>query len=129
AGEKLTLKQSDVKFSGWAVETRVCAEDPYRNFLPSIGRLTRYWPPATGSTHGITVRNDAGVGEGSEISVYYDPLIAKLITHAPTRDAAIAAQADALDSFTIDGIRHNIPFLAAVMQHKRSQPGNLSTPF
>jgi propionyl-CoA carboxylase alpha chain len=129
AGEKLKLKQADVIVSGWAVETRVCAEDPYRNFLPSIGRLTRYRPPATGSADGITVRNDTGVGEGSEISVYYDPLIAKLITHAPTRDAAIAAQADALDSFTIDGIRHNIPFLAAVMQHKRWQAGKLSTAF
>src|SRR5262249_17820732 len=90
AGEKLTLKQSEVKFSGWAIESRVCAEDPYRNFLPSIGRLTRYRPPAVNSG----VRIDTGVGEGSEISVYYDPLIAKLITHAPTRDEAIAAQAD-----------------------------------
>jgi propionyl-CoA carboxylase alpha chain len=129
AGEKLTLKQSDVKFSGWAVETRVCAEDPYRNFLPSIGRLTRYRPPMAASAGGITVRNDTGVSEGSEISVYYDPLIAKLVTHAPTRHAAIAAQADALDAFTIDGIRHNIPFLAAVMQHKRWQAGKLSTAF
>jgi propionyl-CoA carboxylase alpha chain len=129
AGEKLQLKQSDVKFSGWAIETRVCAEDPYRNFLPSIGRLTRYRPPAAPSADGITVRNDTGVGEGSEISVYYDPLIAKLITHAPTRAAAIAAQADALDAFTIDGIRHNVPFLAALMQHKRWQAGKLSTAF
>jgi propionyl-CoA carboxylase alpha chain len=129
AGEKLMLKQSDVKFSGWAVETRVCAEDPYRNFLPSIGRLTRYRPPVAASAAGITVRNDTGVSEGSEISVYYDPLIAKLVTHAPTRDAAIVAQADALDAFTIDGIRHNVPFLAALMQHKRWQAGKLSTAF
>src|SRR5882724_5718181 len=129
AGEQLKLKQSDVKFSGWAIETRVCAEDPYRNFLPSIGRLTRYRPPAAASAEGITVRNDTGVSEGSEISVYYDPLIAKLLTHAPTRDAAIAAQADALDAFTIDGIRHNVPFLAAVMQHKRWRAGKLSTAF
>jgi propionyl-CoA carboxylase alpha chain len=129
AGEKLKLRQSDVKFSGWAVETRVCAEDPYRNFLPSVGRLTRYRPPATANADGVTVRNDTGVSEGSEISVYYDPLIAKLVTHAPTRDAAIAAQADALDAFTIDGIRHNVPFLAAVMQHKRWQAGKLSTAF
>jgi propionyl-CoA carboxylase alpha chain len=129
AGEKLKLRQSDVKFSGWAVETRVCAEDPYRNFLPSIGRLTRYRPPATANADGVTVRNDTGVSEGSEISVYYDPLIAKLVTHAPTRDAAIAAQADALDAFTIDGIRHNVAFLAAVMQHKRWQAGKLSTAF
>src|SRR3979409_729838 len=91
AGEKLAFKQADVKFNGWAVETRVCAEDPYRNFLPSMGRLTRYRPPAAASADGVTVRNDTGVSEGSEISVYYDPLIAKLITHAPTSDAAIAA--------------------------------------
>jgi propionyl-CoA carboxylase alpha chain len=129
AGEKLKLRQSDVKISGWAVETRVCAADPYRNFLPSVGRLTRYRPPATVNADGVTVRNDTGVSEGSEISVYYDPLIAKLVTHAPTRDAAIAAQADALDAFTIDGIRHNLPFLAAVMQHKRWQAGKLSTAF
>jgi propionyl-CoA carboxylase alpha chain len=129
AGEKLTFKQSDIKFSGWAIETRVCAEDPYRNFLPSIGRLTRYRPPVAGSADGITVRNDTGVSEGTEISVFYDPLIAKLVTHAPTRAAAIAAQADALDAFTIDGIRHNVPFLAAVMQHKRWQAGKLSTAF
>jgi len=129
AGEKLKLKQADITFSGWAIETRVCAEDPHRNFLPSIGRLMRYRPPAAASAEGITVRNDTGVREGSEISVYYDPLIAKLLTHAPTRDAAIAAQADALDAFTIDGIRHNVPFLAAVMQHKRWRAGKLSTAF
>jgi propionyl-CoA carboxylase alpha chain len=129
AGEKLTLKQGDIKFSGWAIESRVCAEDPYRNFLPSIGRLRRYRPPAAESADGITVRNDTGVSEGSEITVYYDPLIAKLVTHAPTRDAAIVAQADALDAFTIDGIRHNVPFLAAVMQHRRWQAGKLSTAF
>ena len=129
AGEKLKLKQADITFSGWAIETRVCAEDPHRNFLPSVGRLMRYRPPAAASAEGITVRNDTGVREGSEISVYYDPLIAKLLTHAPTRDAAIAAQADALDAFTIDGIRHNVPFLAAVMQHKRWRAGKLSTAF
>jgi propionyl-CoA carboxylase alpha chain len=129
AGEKLKLKQSDVTFSGWAIETRVCAEDPYRNFLPSIGRLTRYQPPQARVDDGVTVRIDTGVGEGSEISVYYDPLIAKLITHAPTREQAIAAQADALDAFTIVGIRHNVAFLAALMQHKRFQAGKLSTAF
>jgi propionyl-CoA carboxylase alpha chain len=127
AGEKLTLKQSDVTFSGWAVETRVCAEDPYRNFLPSIGRLTCYRPPALAAEEGVRI--DTGVGEGSEISVYYDPLIAKLITHAPTRAEAIAAQADALDAFTIEGIRHNVAFLTALMQHKRFQAGKLSTAF
>jgi propionyl-CoA carboxylase alpha chain len=129
AGEKLKLKQSDVTFSGWAIETRVCAEDPYRNFLPSIGRLTRYQPPQPRVDNGVTVRIDTGVAEGSEISVYYDPLIAKLITHAPTREQTIAAQADALDAFTIVGIRHNVAFLAALMQHERFQAGRLSTAF
>jgi propionyl-CoA carboxylase alpha chain len=129
AGEKLTLKQNDIKLSGWAVETRVYAEDPYRNFLPSIGRLVRYRPPADGTDGGVTVRTDTGVTEGGEISLYYDPMIAKLVTHAPTRAAAIAAQADALDAFSIDGIRHNIPFLAALMAHPRWQAGQLSTGF
>ena len=86
AGEKLTLTQKDVKLNGWAVESRVYAEDPYRNFLPSIGRLTRYRPPAETSLDGVTVRNDTGVNEGGEISIYYDPMIAKLVTHGPTRD-------------------------------------------
>ena len=118
AGEKLTLTQKDVKLNGWAVESRVYAEDPFRNFLPSIGRLTRYRPPAETSLDGVTVRNDTGVTEGGEISIYYDPMIAKLVTHAPTRAAAIAAQSNALDAFVIDGIRHNIPFLSALMQHR-----------
>ena len=129
AGEKLTIKQSDVKLNGWAVESRVYAEDPYRHFLPSIGRLTRYRPPQEGSANGVTVRNDTGVYEGGEISLYYDPMIAKLVTHAPTRAAAIAAQSDALDSFVVDGIRHNIPFLAALMAHPRWLAGKLSTGF
>ncbi len=94
AGEKLPFKQSDVKLTGWAVESRVYAEDPFRNFLPSIGRLVKYRPPAEGTTDGITVRNDTGVEEGGEISMFYDPMIAKLVTHGPTRDAAIDAQAD-----------------------------------
>jgi propionyl-CoA carboxylase alpha chain len=129
AGERLTLEQNDVKLRGWAVETRIYAEDPYRNFLPSTGRLTRYRPPVEMSGGDITLRNDTGVTEGSEISLYYDPMIAKLMTHAPTRQLAIAAQADALDAFGIAGIRHNIPFLAALMQHKRFQAGELSTSF
>jgi propionyl-CoA carboxylase alpha chain len=129
AGEKLKLKQGDVKLDGWAIETRIYAEDPYRNFLPSIGRLVRYRPPAEARDGGITVRNDTGVTEGGEISLYYDPMIAKLVTHAPSRAEAIAAQADALDAFTIEGIRHNIPFLTALMQHKRWQAGKLSTAF
>jgi Acetyl/propionyl-CoA carboxylase, alpha subunit len=129
AGEKLALKQQDVKLSGWAVESRVYAEDPFRNFLPSIGRLVKYRPPVESSIDGITVRNDTGVQEGGEISIYYDPMIAKLVTHAPSRAAAIEAQATALDSFYIDGIRHNIPFLSALMLHPRWREGNLSTGF
>jgi propionyl-CoA carboxylase alpha chain len=129
AGEKLKLKQQDVKLTGWAVESRVYAEDPFRGFLPSTGRLVKYRPPAEANADGITVRNDTGVYEGGEISIYYDPMIAKLVTHAPTRAIAIKAQADALDAFTIEGIRHNIPFLAALMQHPRWREGKLSTAF
>jgi propionyl-CoA carboxylase alpha chain len=129
AGEKLTLAQKDVKLNGWAIESRVYAEDPYRNFLPSTGRLSRYRPPAEVSLDGVTVRNDTGVTEGGEISIHYDPMIAKLVTHGPTRDVAIAAQSNALDAFVIDGIRHNIPFLSALMAHERWQAGRLSTGF
>ncbi len=129
AGEKLAIKQSDVKLNGWAVESRIYAEDPYRNFLPSIGRLVRYRPPAEGTKDGVTVRNDTGVFDGGEISMFYDPMIAKLVTHAPTREQAIDAQAEALDAFLIDGIQHNIPFLAALMQHPRWRSGELSTGF
>jgi propionyl-CoA carboxylase alpha chain len=129
AGEPLKLKQADVKLTGWAVESRVYAEDPTRNFLPSTGRLTTYRPPAESHQNGVTVRNDTGVYEGGEISIWYDPMIAKLVTHANTRDAAIDAQADALDAFAIDGIRHNIPFLSALMAHPRWRKGELSTGF
>jgi len=129
AGEKLSIKQRDIKLDGWAIESRIYAEDPYRNFLPSTGRLTRYRPPQEGRANGVPVRNDTGVYEGGEISIYYDPMIAKLVTHAPTRNAAIAAQSDALDSFVVDGIRHNIPFLAALMAHPRWRAGKLSTGF
>jgi propionyl-CoA carboxylase alpha chain len=129
AGEKLAIRQSDVKLAGWAVESRIYAEDPYRNFLPSTGRLVTYRPPPDRVADGITVRNDTGVAEGDEISVYYDPLIAKLITHGPTREAAIDTQADALDAFAIEGVSHNIPFLAALMQHPRWRAGRLSTDF
>src|SRR6266567_4334886 len=129
AGEKLTLAQKDISLSGWAVESRVYAEDPFRNFLPSIGRLVKYRPPAESSHDGITVRNDTGVQEGGEISIHYDPMIAKLVTHAPSRAAAIEAQSAALDSFYIDGIRHNIPFLSALMNHPRWRAGQLSTGF
>lgn len=129
AGEKLALAQKDVTLTGWAVESRLYAEDPFRNFLPSIGRLVKYRPPAEVSMDGITVRNDTGVQEGGEISIHYDPMIAKLVTHAPSRAAAIEAQATALDSFYVDGIRHNIPFLSALMSHPRWREGRLSTGF
>ena len=129
AGEKLALTQKDVTLTGWAVESRVYAEDPFRNFLPSIGRLVKYRPPAESRSDGVTVRNDTGVQEGGEISIYYDPMIAKLVTHAPSRAAAVEAQSMALDSFYIDGIRHNIPFLSALMNHPRWREGRLSTGF
>jgi propionyl-CoA carboxylase alpha chain len=128
-GEKLPFKQSDVKLNGWAVESRVYAEDPFRNFLPSIGRLVKYRPPAETKIGDITVRNDTGVEEGGEISMFYDPMIAKLVTHGPTRIAAIDAQADALDAFYIDGIQHNVPFVSALMHHPRWREGRLSTGF
>jgi propionyl-CoA carboxylase alpha chain len=129
AGEKLGLAQKDVALTGWAVESRVYAEDPFRNFLPSIGRLVKYRPPAELSQDGITIRNDTGVQEGGEISIHYDPMIAKLVTHAPSRAAAIEAQATALDAFYVDGIRHNIPFLSTLMHHPRWREGKLSTGF
>ncbi|MGX9427562.1 MULTISPECIES: acetyl-CoA carboxylase biotin carboxylase subunit [Bradyrhizobium] len=129
AGEQLSLTQKDVTLTGWAVESRVYAEDPFRNFLPSIGRLVKYRPPAEKSQDGVTVRNDTGVQEGGEISIHYDPMIAKLITHAPSRAAAIEAQSTALDAFYVDGIRHNIPFLSALMNHPRWREGKLSTGF
>ena len=129
AGEPLTLAQGDVKLTGWAIESRIYAEDPARNFMPSIGRLVKYRPPAEAHAGGITVRNDTGVCEGGEISIHYDPMIAKLCSHGPDRASAIAAMAHALDGFTIDGIRHNIPFLSAIMANPRWQAGTLSTGF
>ena len=128
-GETLRYRQADIRLTGWAVESRIYAEDPTRNFLPSIGRLTRYRPPAEGFADGVTVRNDTGVEEGGQISMFYDPMIAKLVTHAPSRIEAIEAQARALDAFAIDGIRHNIPFLATLMAHPRWKSGALSTGF
>ncbi|HEY8352421.1 MAG TPA: acetyl-CoA carboxylase biotin carboxylase subunit [Sphingomonadales bacterium] len=125
AGEKLSIRQEDVKLNGWAIESRVYAEDPLRNFLPSIGRLTRYQPPAESDS----VRVDTGIYEGSEISMYYDPMIAKLITHAPTRAEAIEAMRQALDAYYIRGISHNISFLTAIMNHPRFQEGRLTTGF
>ncbi len=129
AGEKLPLAQKDVKLDGWAVETRVYAEDPYRGFLPSTGRLVRYQPPPEGTQGTITVRNDTGVYEGGEISMFYDPMIAKLCTHAPTRLEAIDAMETALDEFRIEGIRHNIAFLNAIMHHPRFRSGAITTAF
>ncbi|WP_150285874.1 acetyl-CoA carboxylase biotin carboxylase subunit [Rhabdaerophilum calidifontis] len=129
AGETLRHRQEDITIKGWAVESRIYAEDPSRNFLPSIGRLIRYRPPAEGQSGAVTLRNDTGVEEGGQISMFYDPMIAKLVTHAPTRAEAIAAQAEALDEFVIDGIRHNIPFLSTLMAHPRWREGRLSTGF
>jgi propionyl-CoA carboxylase alpha chain len=125
AGEPLGFTQDDVKLDGWAIENRVYAEDPYRGFLPSTGRLVRYRPPAT--LPGVRV--DDGVREGGEVSIFYDPMIAKLITYSDTREAAIDAQITALDSFEIDGPGHNIDFLSALMQHQRFRSGALTTGF
>src|SRR6056297_1059704 len=129
AGEKLPFSQSDLKINGWAIESRLYAEDPYRNFLPSIGRLTRYRPPAEIAEASRAVRNDTGVYEGGEISMYYDPMIAKLCTWAPSRKAAIEGMRDALDAFEVEGIGHNLPFCQAVMEHPRFVSGDISTAF
>jgi propionyl-CoA carboxylase alpha chain len=125
AGERLGFRQDDLKINGWAMESRLYAEDPYRNFLPSIGRLTRYRPPVEAPG----VRNDTGVYEGGEISMFYDPMIAKLCTWAPDRAGAIAGMAAALDAFEVEGIGHNLPFVSAVMGHPRFQSGNITTAF
>ncbi|HZQ39685.1 MAG TPA: acetyl/propionyl/methylcrotonyl-CoA carboxylase subunit alpha [Rhizomicrobium sp.] len=129
AGEKLPLTQKEVKRDGWAIEARVYAEDPYRGFLPSTGRLTRYRPPHQGTDNGSTMRNDTGVFEGGEISVFYDPMIAKLSTHSPSREKAVEAMGAALDRFEIAGIAHNVSFLDAVMHHPRFQEGRITTNF
>ncbi|MBN7786325.1 acetyl/propionyl/methylcrotonyl-CoA carboxylase subunit alpha [Ponticoccus gilvus] len=128
-GEPLSITQDDVKIDGWAIENRLYAEDPYRNFLPSIGRLTRYRPPAEGELGEGVVRNDTGVYEGGEISMYYDPMIAKLCTWAPTRAQAIETMRRALDSFEVEGIGHNLPFVAAVMDHPKFISGDMTTAF
>ena len=144
AGEKLSITQDDVTLTGWAIENRLYAEDPYRNFLPSIGRLTRYRPPQEIAAGPLlvndkwqgeapegdaAVRNDTGVYEGGEISMYYDPMIAKLCTWAPTREQAIEAMRVALDSFEVEGIGHNLPFLSAVMDHPKFISGDMTTAF
>ena len=128
-GEKLAFKQKDLKIKGWAIESRIYAEDPYRNFLPSIGRLRAYRPPEEGKAGAITLRNETGVREGDEISMFYDPMIAKLVTHGPTRIAAVDAQAAALDRFVIDGIADNIPFLGAVMEEPEFRKGDITTAY
>jgi propionyl-CoA carboxylase alpha chain len=129
AGEALPLAQDDVKLTGWAVENRVYAEDPYRGFLPSTGRLVRYQPPrAVREENGVT-RIDDGVFEGGDVSMFYDPMIAKLITWGETREAAIDRQVEALDSFRIEGIGHNVDFLSALMQHPRFRSGEITTGF
>jgi propionyl-CoA carboxylase alpha subunit len=154
AGEALPFGQDEVKLDGWAIESRVYAEDPYRGFLPSTGRLVRYRPPQStprapaeagaldaqrsagdpalrhSPEHGIGItRVDDGVFEGGEVSMFYDPMIAKLITYAATREAAIDRQIEALDSFRIEGIGHNVDFLSALMQHPRFREGRLTTGF
>ncbi len=144
AGEKLSITQDDVTLTGWAIENRLYAEDPYRNFLPSIGRLTRYRPPQEVAAGPLlvndkwqgnapegesAVRNDTGVYEGGEISMYYDPMIAKLCTWAPSRAQAIEAMRVALDSFEVEGIGHNLPFLSAVMDHPKFVSGDMTTAF
>ena len=129
AGEKLALTQDDVKLTGWAVECRLYAEDPYRDFLPSTGRLTRYRPPEEVATGTHAVRNDTGVFEGGEISRYYDPMIAKLCSWGPDRAAALEIMRRALDEFEVEGIGHNLPFLSAVMDHPRFISGEITTAF
>ena len=128
-GKPLSIAQKDIKLKGWAIESRLYAEDPYRNFLPSIGRLTRYRPPAEIKDKHSIVRNDTGVYEGGEISMYYDPMIAKLCTWAPDRAKAIEQMRIALDRFEVEGIGHNLPFLSAVMDHKKFISGKITTAF
>ena len=128
-GEPLPFAQDDLTINGWAIESRLYAEDPYRNFLPSIGRLTRYRPPVEAATATGVVRNDTGVYEGGEISMYYDPMIAKLCTWAPTRAEAIEGMRNALDTFEVEGIGHNLPFCSAVMDHPRFVEGAMTTAF
>ena len=137
-GETLSLRQADLAPNGWAVESRVYAEDPYREFLPSIGRLIRYRPPEetasdpdrpSAARGAPVIRNDTGVFEGGEISMFYDPMIAKLCTWAPDRITAIETMRNALDAFEIEGIGHNLPFLSAVMEHPTFVAGEMTTAF
>lgn len=128
-GETLAFEQKDLKIDGWAIESRIYAEDPYRGFLPSIGRLVRYEQPEEGDQGDYTVRNDSGVREGDEISMFYDPMIAKLCAWGETREAAVEGMARALEDTHLSGLGHNVPFLAAVMDQDRFKSGNLSTSY
>jgi propionyl-CoA carboxylase alpha chain len=129
-GEKLAFEQKDLAINGWAIESRIYAEDPYRGFLPSIGRLVRYEQPQEGPHEdGYVVRNDSGVREGDEISMFYDPMIAKLCAWGPTRDEALTGMARALEDTHLQGVGHNVPFLAAVMDQPRFRSGNISTSY
>jgi len=128
-GDKLAFEQNDLKIKGWAIESRVYAEDPYRGFLPSIGRLVRYDTAEEGEQGAYTVRNDSGVREGDEISMFYDPMIAKLCAWGETRDAAIDGMARALEDTHLQGVGHNVPFLAAVMDQPRFRSGQISTSY
>lgn len=128
-GEKLSIDQKNVTINGWAMESRIYAEDPYRNFLPSIGRLVKYKPPAEKSKDNVAIRNDTGVCEGDEISLHYDPMIAKLCSWAKSREEAIKIMKNSLNEFELEGIGHNIPFLSAVMQHGRFLEGKITTAF
>jgi propionyl-CoA carboxylase alpha chain len=129
AGERLPFAQEDLSINGWAIESRLYAEDPYRKFLPSVGRLVRYQPPVEGEHDGYRVRNDSGVREGDEISMFYDPMIAKLCTWAETRDGAVDGMARALEDLHLEGLGHNAPFLSAVMDQERFRSGKLSTAY
>lgn len=124
-GEKLEFKQSDIKTNGWAIESRVYAEDPYREFMPSIGRLSKYLTP----DHSENVRVDTGIREGSEVSMFYDPMIAKLITHGENRDKAIENMMSAIDQYVIDGLSHNLNFLSSIMHNETFQSGYTTTDF
>jgi len=129
AGETMGFKQEDLSINGWAIESRIYAEDPYRGFLPSIGRLVRYEQPEEGDQGDYTVRNDSGVREGDEISMFYDPMIAKLCAWGETRDAAVEGMARALEDTHLSGVGHNVPFLSAVMDQDRFKSGELSTSY
>jgi propionyl-CoA carboxylase alpha chain len=131
SGEKLPLTQKDIGINGWAIESRLYAEDPYRNYLPSTGRLTRYSPPRelASPPHSYSVRNDTGVYEGAEISTYYDPMISKLCTWAPTRLEAIDAMQMALDQFELEGVGNNIPLLSTIMAEQRFRDGAITTAY